>query len=73
MRLFILSIQNLRNVIVNIILTGGQGMAAGDPSSTVVGRGSRRGGGRVLPEQTAILRTRPVAVESKKGMYILQL
>ncbi|XP_059049511.1 piwi-like protein Siwi isoform X2 [Achroia grisella] len=39
----------------------------GDASSSVVGRGSRRGGGRVLPEQMTILRTRPTTVQSKKG------
>ncbi|KAJ2950021.1 hypothetical protein O0L34_g11358 [Tuta absoluta] len=43
------------------------GTAMGDPGAAVVGRGSRRGGGRVLPEQMTILRTRPATVESKKG------
>lgn len=34
-----------------------------------MGRGSRRGGGRILPEQMTILRTRPESVTSKKGEY----
>ncbi|XP_013193160.1 piwi-like protein Siwi [Amyelois transitella] len=42
-----------------------QAGAGGDAGAT--GRGSRRGGGRVLPEQTMVLRTRPTAVTSKKG------
>ncbi|CAH0406951.1 unnamed protein product [Chilo suppressalis] len=46
---------------------GAQPGAAGDPGSAVVGRGSRRGGGRVLPEQMTILRTRPTHVTTKKG------
>ncbi|CAH0716619.1 unnamed protein product, partial [Brenthis ino] len=37
------------------------------PGATVVGRGSRRGGGRVLPEQITVLRTRPESITSKKG------
>ncbi|CAG4975446.1 unnamed protein product [Parnassius apollo] len=41
----------------------------GDAGGALAGRGSRRGGGRVLPEQTAILRTRPANVTSKKGSY----
>ncbi|CAH0581309.1 unnamed protein product [Chrysodeixis includens] len=41
--------------------------SAGDTSSTVIGRGSRRGGGRVLPEQITVLRTRPTTIQSKKG------
>ncbi|CAB3247796.1 unnamed protein product [Arctia plantaginis] len=40
--------------------------ASGDPGS-VSGRGSRRGGGRVLPEQMTILRTRPNTAQTKKG------
>ncbi|OWR52118.1 aubergine protein [Danaus plexippus plexippus] len=52
-----------------------QSVALGSPSQssgggdvgTVVGRGSRRGGGRVLPEQMTIVRTRPETVTSKKG------
>ncbi|KAI5642706.1 piwi domain-containing protein [Phthorimaea operculella] len=43
------------------------GTAMGDPGAAVVGRGSRRGGGRVLPEQMTILRTRPATVQSKKA------
>ncbi|CAG9785688.1 unnamed protein product [Diatraea saccharalis] len=46
---------------------GAQAGAAGDPSSSVVGRGSRRGGGRILPEQMTILRTRPTHITTKKG------
>ncbi|XP_045768793.1 piwi-like protein Siwi [Maniola jurtina] len=42
--------------------------AAGDPGA-VTGRGARRGGGRVLPEQTMIIRTRPATVTSKKGSF----
>ncbi|CAH2076435.1 unnamed protein product, partial [Iphiclides podalirius] len=42
---------------------------AGDASSAVAGRGCRRGGGRVLPEQTLVLRTRPSSVTSKRGSY----
>lgn len=56
------------------VFVSGQGAAAGaagDASSTVVGRGSRRGGGRVLPEQMTILRTRPTHVDSKKGKFSL--
>ncbi|XP_049868005.1 piwi-like protein Siwi [Pectinophora gossypiella] len=45
----------------------GAGAAGGDASSVVVGRGSRRGGGRVLPEQMTVLRTRPDTIQSKKG------
>ncbi|XP_026764636.1 piwi-like protein Siwi [Galleria mellonella] len=41
--------------------------SAGGDAGGVVGRGSRRGGGRVLPEQMTILRTRPTTVQSKKG------
>ncbi|XP_063893516.1 piwi-like protein Siwi isoform X1 [Helicoverpa armigera] len=36
-------------------------------SASVIGRGSRRGGGRILPEQITILRTRPTTIQSKKG------
>ncbi|XP_028164126.1 piwi-like protein Siwi [Ostrinia furnacalis] len=43
------------------------GGGGGGDASSVVGRGSRRGGGRVLPEQMTILRTRPTHVETKKG------
>ncbi|XP_053601023.1 piwi-like protein Siwi isoform X2 [Plodia interpunctella] len=43
-----------------------QAGAGGDPGS-VAGRGSRRGGGRILPEQSMVLRTRPTSVTSKKG------
>ncbi|XP_030029276.2 piwi-like protein Siwi [Manduca sexta] len=46
---------------------GSQPGASGEPGSAVVGRGSRRGGGRVLPEQLSVLRTRPATVQSKKG------
>lgn len=45
--------------------SGGGG--GGDAGAAVVGRGSRRGGGRILPEQLSILRTRPEAITSKKG------
>ncbi|CAH2108301.1 unnamed protein product [Euphydryas editha] len=48
-------------------LTQSQPSASGDASASVVGRGSRRGGGRVLPEQVQILRTRPDQITSKKG------
>lgn len=44
-----------------------QAGASGDPGSSVIGRGSRRGGGRVLPEQITVLRTRPTTIQSKKG------
>ncbi|KAM3966529.1 piwi like RNA-mediated gene silencing protein aubergine [Aphomia sociella] len=44
-----------------------QPSASGDAGSSILGRGSRRGGGRVLPEQMTILRTRPTTVQSKKG------
>ncbi|XP_039751696.1 piwi-like protein Siwi [Pararge aegeria] len=44
-----------------------QAAAGAGGDSGVVGRGSRRGGGRVLPEQMTIMRTRPAAVTSKKG------
>ncbi|XP_022818139.1 piwi-like protein Siwi [Spodoptera litura] len=49
------------------IASTSQPTAAGEPGAGVIGRGSRRGGGRVLPEQTMILRTRPSVIESKKG------
>lgn len=49
------------------ILAGPQPTAGGD--SSVIGRGSRRGGGRILPEQMTILRTRPTTIQSKKGMH----
>lgn len=39
---------------------------AGDASGAS-GRGSRRGGGRILPEQLTVLRTRPAVLQSKKG------
>lgn len=42
--------------------------SGGGDVGTVVGRGSRRGGGRVLPEQMTIVRTRPETVTSKKGI-----
>lgn len=32
-------------------------------------RGSYRGGGRVLPDQVKILKTKPEAVTSKKGIF----
>lgn len=53
---------------LNCFLLGQQSQptAAGE-ASTVVGRGSRRGGGRVLPENMTILRTRPATATSKKG------
>ncbi|XP_072938555.1 piwi-like protein Siwi [Epargyreus clarus] len=50
-----------------IALGQSQAAAGGDASSLVVGRGSRRGGGRILPEQMTVLRTRPATVTSKKG------
>ncbi|KAL0880899.1 hypothetical protein ABMA27_002071 [Loxostege sticticalis] len=46
---------------------GAQAAGGGGDTGAVVGRGSRRGGGRVLPEQMTILRTRPTHVETKKG------
>ncbi|CAG4918650.1 unnamed protein product [Colias eurytheme] len=39
----------------------------GGDAGMVVGRGARRGGGRVLPEQMTVLRTRPAQITSKKG------
>ncbi|XP_045512513.1 piwi-like protein Siwi [Pieris brassicae] len=42
----------------------GGGDAASAPS-----RGSFRGGGRILPDQVQVLRTRPEAVTSKKGTF----
>ncbi|XP_046962281.1 piwi-like protein Siwi [Vanessa cardui] len=51
----------------SIAISQSQPTASGEPGSTVVGRGSRRGGGRVLPEQMQIMRTRPDTVTSKKG------
>ncbi|XP_063362987.1 piwi-like protein Siwi [Cydia amplana] len=47
---------------------GGPG-ASGEPGGAVSGRGSRRGGGRVLPENVMILRTRPDQLQSKKGTF----
>lgn len=41
---------------------------AGDAGSALVGRGNRRGGGRILSEHMSILRTRPDSVQSKKGI-----
>ena len=53
-----------------MILSAGQPSASGDPGSAVIGRGSRRGGGRVLPEQMTILRTRPTTLKTKQGLFI---
>nr|XP_032515067.1 piwi-like protein Siwi isoform X2 [Danaus plexippus plexippus] len=50
----------------SVALGPSQSSGGGDVG-TVVGRGSRRGGGRVLPEQMTIVRTRPETVTSKKG------
>lgn len=58
----------------NFLLAQSQQSGGGEPApgTAVVGRGSRRGGGRILPEQMQILRTRPVAVQaSKKGNFII--
>ncbi|KAL4715482.1 hypothetical protein ACJJTC_009108 [Scirpophaga incertulas] len=49
------------------ISTAKPGASGEAGSGAIVGRGSRRGGGRLLPEQMTILRTRPTHVESKKG------
>ncbi|XP_013136803.1 PREDICTED: protein aubergine-like, partial [Papilio polytes] len=43
--------------------------SGGDAGPSAGGRGSRRGGGRILPEQTTVLRTKPTNVTSKKGSY----
>lgn len=48
-----------------------QPTGAGEAGASVVGRGSRRGGGRVLPENMTILRTRPATATSKKGNFKL--
>ncbi|XP_041985328.1 piwi-like protein Siwi [Aricia agestis] len=55
--------QRLQNVTISETQAG----AGGDPAAAIVGRGSRRGGGRVLPEQITIKRTRPENITSKKG------
>ncbi|CAH0714406.1 unnamed protein product, partial [Brenthis ino] len=54
--------QRMTTMTINQPQAGGA-----EAGSTVVGRGSRRGGGRVLPEQITVLRTRPESITSKKG------
>ncbi|XP_068632882.1 piwi-like protein Siwi [Battus philenor] len=48
---------------------GQQAASGGGGDVAIAGRGSRRGGGRTLPETAAILKTRPSNVTSKRGSY----
>lgn len=58
---FFLSLSN------TIFFKGQAPSSGGDAGPSAGGRGSRRGGGRILPEQTTVLRTKPTNVTSKKG------
>ncbi|XP_013179609.1 PREDICTED: protein aubergine-like [Papilio xuthus] len=55
--------QRLQNVNIS------QAPAASGDAPSAGSRGSRRGGGRILPEQPSVLRTKPTNVTSKKGSY----
>ncbi|XP_045534719.1 piwi-like protein Siwi [Papilio machaon] len=55
--------QRLQNININ------QPPAAAGDAPSAGSRGSRRGGGRILPEQPTVLRTKPTNVTSKKGSY----
>ncbi|KPI92848.1 Protein piwi [Papilio xuthus] len=55
--------QRLQNVNIS------QAPAASGDAPSAGSRGSRRGGGRILPEQPSVLRTKPTNVTSKKGKF----
>lgn len=54
------------------MLCSGAAQQGGGGDAALGGRGSRRGGGRIISEQpSAILRTRPNSLASKKGTLII--